>query len=85
LWLEYRFVREQAEGAPGWAFRNSGVMIHGQSPESMGKKQEFPVCIEVQLLSGNGKDDRTTGNRCTPGTHVVLDGNHDRRHCIQSS
>ncbi len=25
-------------------------MIHGQSPESMGKNQKFPVSIEVELL-----------------------------------
>jgi hypothetical protein len=38
--LEYRFVGEQTRGGPGWAFRNSGVMIHGQPPESMRKDQD---------------------------------------------
>ena len=33
LAVEYRFVGEQAKGGPGWAFRNSGVMIHGQPTE----------------------------------------------------
>lgn len=83
--LEYRFVGEQTPGGPGWAFRNSGVMIHGQSPESMGKDQNFPVSIEVQLLGGNGKDKRTTGNLCTPGTHVVMDNALVTRHCTSSS
>jgi hypothetical protein len=50
--VEYRFVGEQCPGGPGWAFRNSGVMVHGQSAESMGKDQSFPVSIEVQLLGG---------------------------------
>lgn len=60
--LEYRFLGEQSKGAPGWALRNSGIMLHCQSPESMGKDQSFPVSIEVQLLGGNGKDERPTAN-----------------------
>ena len=55
LRVEYRFVGEQVPGGPGWALRNSSVMIHGQSAESMGKDQSFPVSIEVQLLGGLGK------------------------------
>ena len=35
--VEYRFVGEQTEGGPGWAFRNSGIMVHGQTAESMSK------------------------------------------------
>ena len=83
--LEYRFVGEQTPGGPGWAFRNSGIMVHCQSPESMGKDQNFPVCIEVQLLGGDGQNKRSTGNLCTPGTHVVMDGKLETRHCINSS
>lgn len=74
LRVEYRFVGEQTPGAPGWAFRNNGIMVHSQSPESMRKDQEFPVSIEVQLLGGDGKNARSTANLCTPGTHVVMDG-----------
>jgi len=85
LRVEYRFVGEQLQGGPGWAFRNSGIMIHGQSAESMGKDQDFPVSIEVQLLGGNGSDARTTGNLCTPGTHVVVDGKLKRPHVINSN
>ncbi len=84
LRVEYRFVGEQAPGGPGWAFRNNGIMIHGQSPESMGKDQSFPVSIEVQLLGGNGRDERPTANLCTPGTHVVMEGELVRRHCNSS-
>ena len=47
LRLDYRFVGEQCKGGEGWATKNSGVMIHSQSPKSMGKDQEFPVSIEV--------------------------------------
>ena len=59
-------------------------MIHCQSPESMTKDQDFPVSIEVQLLGGNGKDKRSTGNLCTPGTHVVMDNQLITQHCISS-
>ena len=85
LRLEYRFVGEQVPGGPGWAFRNSGIMIHGQSPESMRKDQNFPVSVEVQLLGGSGSGKRPTGNVCTPGTHIVMDGKLVTRHCNSSS
>lgn len=85
LRVEYRFVGEQADGAPGWAIRNSGVMIHGQSPQSMELKQDFPASIEVQLLGGDGENRRPTANLCTPGTNVVLDGKLHTQHCTQSS
>lgn len=83
--VEYRFVNEQCPGGPGWAIRNSGVMVHGQKPETMAKDQDFPVSIEVQLLAGNGKDPRTTSNLCTPGTNVVMGGKLKKQHCIKSS
>ncbi len=85
LRVEYRFTGSQCPGGPGWAFRNSGIMIHGQTPESMDKDQNFPVSIEVQLLGGNGKDKRPTANLCTPGTNVVMNGELIRRHCTSST
>jgi hypothetical protein len=85
LRVEYRFVGDQVPGGPGWAYRNNGIMIHCQSPESMMKDQEFPVCIEVQLLGGNGTDERSTGNLCTPGTNVMMNGELITEHCISSS
>ncbi|QDU88715.1 hypothetical protein Pla175_20960 [Pirellulimonas nuda] len=85
LRVEYRFVGEQAPGGAGWAIRNSGVMIHGQSPESMRKVQDFPVSLEVQLLAGDGVHPRSTGNLCTPGTNVVYGGKLHTDHCTSSS
>lgn len=82
--VEYRFVGDQCEGGPGWAFRNSGIMVHGQTPESMALKQNFPVSIEVQLLGGNGTDKRSTANLCTPGTNVVMQEELVTRHCTNS-
>lgn len=81
----YRFTGDQLPDGPGWAYRNSGLMLHGQSPESMGIDQDFPISIEVQLLGGNGQDERTTANLCTPGTHVEMDGELETRHCIPAS
>ena len=85
LRLEYRFLGDQVPGGPGWAFRNSGIMLHCQSPQSMGKDQNFPVSIEVQLLGGREAGDRTTANLCTPGTNVVMNGELVRRHCTGST
>ena len=81
---EYRFTGEQAPGGQGWALRNSGIMIHCQPPETMGKDQDFPISIEVQLLGGTGKGERTTANLCTPGTNVVIDGKLFTPHCLTS-
>ena len=84
LRAEYRFTGDQVPGGEGWAFRNSGLMLHCQKPETMTKDQSFPVSIEVQLLGGKGEGKRTTANLCTPGTHVVIDGKLVKRHCIGS-
>jgi hypothetical protein len=85
LRIEYRFVGEQAERGPGWAIRNSGVMIHGQKPETMLKDQDFPVSIEVQFLGGDGQTPRPTANLCTPGTNVVMNGKLHTQHCTNST
>ena len=84
LAVEYRFVGEQAEGGPGWAVRNSGIMLHSPPPQSMGRDQTFPISIEVQLLGGDGERERTTMNLCTPGTNVVFNGKLVTRHCTTS-
>lgn len=85
LRVEYRFTGEQCPGGPGWAWRNSGVMLHGQSAASMGVEQEFPVSIEVQFLGGDGANPRPTANLCTPGTHVEMGGQLVTRHCVDSA
>jgi hypothetical protein len=85
LRVEYRFTGEQTPGGPGWAFRNSGVMFHSQSPQSMKKEQNFPVSIEAQFLGGDGQTDRPTANICSPGTHIVMNGELIKQHCISST
>jgi hypothetical protein len=84
LRVEYRFVGEQVKGGPSWGYRNSGAMIHCQSPRSMRKDQDFPVSIEVQFLGGSGRGKRPTGNVCSPGTHIVMDGKLITQHCNES-
>ena len=52
---EYRFVGNQVTGAGpalAWALRNNGIMVMGQTAESMGLNQDFPISLEVQLLGG---------------------------------
>jgi len=83
--LKYRFTGEQILGGAGWAERNSGVMIHCEDPNKIGLNQNFPVSIEVQLLGGLGSGERSTGNLCTPGTHVTIDKEEITNHCIEST
>lgn len=83
LRLEYRFIGVQAPGGQSWAAKNSGIMIHSQSPESMLIKQGFPLSLEFQLLGGvNQNEERPSGNLCTPATHVVMNGKLVTEHCI---
>ena len=85
LVVEYRFTGDQIPGGPGWATRNSGAMLHSQSPESMGLNQDFPISLETQFLGGDGKNVRTTLNLCTPGTNVFLNGKLFTPHCVNST
>src|SRR5690606_540902 len=87
LRVEYRFTGEQAPGGEGWAWRNSGAMLHGQDPQTMLKDQDFPISIEGQLLGGDGTNERTTSNLCTPGTNVLMekDGELFTPHCTNST
>ena len=82
---EYRFVGEQAKGGPSWALRNNGIMIHCQAPETMGKDQDFPISVEVQLLGGGPTGERSTANMCSPGTEVFHNGAMVKSHCINST
>ena len=80
----YRFLGDQVKGGPGWAYRNSGIMLHCQDPKSMRTDQDFPVSVEVQLLGGSGSGKRSTANLCTPGTNVEMNQEVVTRHCINS-
>ncbi|WP_282122984.1 3-keto-disaccharide hydrolase [Algibacter mikhailovii] len=83
--MDYRFTGEQLPDGAAWATRNSGIMLHCEDPMNIGLNQNFPVSIELQLLGGNGIDERSTANLCTPGTHVELLGELLLDHCVTSS
>lgn len=85
LRIEYRFIGKQVNGGAGWATKNSGVMLHSQSPQSMGLDQNFPVSIEAQFLGGLNNGDRPTGSLCTPGTHVKMGDELVTQHCITAN
>ena len=82
--FEYRFVGNQIAGGASWNIRNSGVMLHSQSAESLSIGQDFPVSLEMQLLGGLGAGTRHTGNLCTPGTQVHVNNELNDNHCIDS-
>ncbi|HTE32937.1 MAG TPA: DUF1080 domain-containing protein [Chryseolinea sp.] len=81
LRVEYRFVGDTAPGAPSWGFRDSGIQYLGQDPSSLELTQQFPVCVEFNLHGGNGKEDRPTGELCTPGTSVEIKGKKNDNFC----
>lgn len=81
LRVEYRFVGETTPGAPEWGFRDSGVQYHCQSPTSLNLNQPFPVCLEYNLLGGNGVDERPTGEICANGIIVHVNGKPNESYC----
>jgi len=85
LRLKYKVLEPPLPDTPGWARSNSGVMFHSQSPESMALNQPFPVSVEFQILGADGPGPRPTGNLCTPGVSVTLNGTKQPVHCSNSS
>ena len=83
--FEYRLFGQSLPGIQEWQASNSGLMFHSQPPATMRHDQAFPVSLELQLLGIPRPTPEPTGNLCTPGTTVVLDGKRDPRHCILSS
>lgn len=85
LKFEYKFLDQWLNDAPIFTYRNSGVMFHSQSPETILKEQNWPISIEYQLLAEEKEGvSRPTGNMCSPGTEVVFENSIDPRHCIRS-
>jgi len=85
LRFEYRFTRNQTPGGATWNVRNSGIMYHSQSAQSLTLNQDFPVSLEFQTLGGLGTGERHTGNLCTPGTIVHTNGQLNHNHCLDSN
>ncbi len=76
----YRFVGKQIAGGPAWGFRNNGIMIFSEPPETMELDQDFPASIEVQMLGGGGPGDQNNGSFCTPHTRAVFNGSLTTTH-----
>ena len=85
LRLEYRFEGKMMADAPSYVNLNSGVMYHSQPPQSMTLDQGFPVSMEFQFLADEGKGKRPTGNVCTPGTHLEMNGKQVVQHIVEST
>lgn len=85
LRVEYRFVGEMLPDAPYYCYRNSGVMIHAQSSQSMGIDQAYPVSLETQLLGSTDSLQQRTANLCTPGTTIYWKGKYTEEHIIPST
>jgi hypothetical protein len=85
LRLEYRFEGHVMADAPSWTALNSGVMIHAQSPLSMTLGQLWPASLECQFLATGTTAGTQTGNVCTPGTHIRVDGTLTEAHIIDST
>lgn len=85
LRLQYRITGKGPDDAPPWARLNSGVMIHSQSPLSLTLEQEFPASLEFQFLATGATAGKQTGNVCTPGTNLVLNGKLTEDHIIDST
>ena len=85
LRLEYKITGDAVADSPPWAKLNSGVMIHSQSPLSVGLNQAFPASLEFQFLSTGATAGRQTGNVCTPDTHLEMKGRLLTDHIIDST
>lgn len=85
LRLEYRFVGESVPGSPSWAFKNSGIKFHTPHPSELPLDQILLVAVEAQIIGGDGKTERFTGNVCTAGTHIEMNDSLITQHCTNSS
>ena len=82
---EYRFVGSLVSGAPRWAYKNSGLQLHCQAPETMRKDQQFPVTVEFDIVGGWYLGSKPTGDVCQNGTHVLIDGQPLKGKCSKLS
>ena len=84
LRIEYRFVGDQCPGGPSWAFRNSGVMIHGQIAREHEEGPGLPGLDRGPVPRRQRPGQAPDGNVCTPGTNIVMGGKLITQHCTDS-
>ncbi len=85
LKVEYRFVGNTVAGGPSWGYRDGGIQYHCQPPATVSLNQPFPICLEYNLLGGNGKDERPTGEICASGMIVQINGKKNPSYCTPPS
>ena len=85
LRLRFRMLDPWLADAPVWTRSNSGVMFLSEPPGQIGLNQDFPVSLELQLLSRLDAAPRPTGAVCTPGTYVEIGGKKAPLHCTPSN
>ena len=78
LRFDYRFTGEQVPGRKV----ECCIMLHSQSAQSNDYGRIFRF-HRNPMLGGLGAGERT-GNVCTPGTALNMNGKVDYRHCISS-
>ncbi len=81
LKVVYRFVGDTTAGAPAWGYRDGGIQYFGQPPATIKTDQPFPICLEYNLLGGNGKEARATGEICASGMYVNIGGSRNTSYC----
>ena len=47
----------------------------------IGIEPPFPVCLEYNILGGNGKEERPSGEICVNGIYVEIDGKRNANYC----
>ncbi|MGB2401801.1 MAG: 3-keto-disaccharide hydrolase [Akkermansiaceae bacterium] len=78
LRVEYRLAGDQVRDAPESLLSMSSLILHGQSPESMGKQQLKPVSLQAQLCIGR-KNIYDEGEQVAADASVtVIDANERR-------
>ena len=60
--VEYRFIGEHTKGGPGWAFRNSGVMLHCQPRRRWALTRTFRCRLRRSYWAATA---RMSGRRAT--------------------
>src|SRR5688572_27958767 len=61
-------------------------MVHSQDPKTIVLGQDVQISTEVPMVARAGTGaGRTTANLCTPGTHVVMNGQLRTAHCTNST
>lgn len=78
LRAEYRVVGDQVRDAPESLLSMSSLILHAQSPESMGKQQQRPVSVQAQLCIGRRNID-DEGEQVTADASVAVVDANERR------